>query len=148
MLDSGMRILSFNTKTHMGRKDLPKKGAAVAILFLPHPVFDIGQEVIGQKRQKEMGPGSLCRLVINRSKLQIGFEGPEDLLDLGEGHVKRPDLRLRQVNVRGFDDVGPRGLLARLPSRLFLPFDSGRQDRRRRLWLFRLSLQKIRRAQE
>jgi hypothetical protein len=24
--------------------------------------------------------------VIDRSKPQIGFEGPEDLLDLGEGH--------------------------------------------------------------
>ena len=126
MLNSGMRILACDAKAHMGRKSLPKGGPPAAILLLPHPVFDIGQKVIGQNRQKEMRPGSLCRLVIDRSQAQIGFEGPEGLLDLGEGHVKRPDLRLRQVNVRGFDDVGPRGLLARLPSRLFLPFDSGR----------------------
>jgi len=75
-----MGILSRDVLADMGGQDLPESGPAARIPGLLHPGFDVGQKVVGQDGNEEVGPGPVGGLVEDRTQAQVGLEGTEGAL--------------------------------------------------------------------
>ena len=118
-----MGIGSGDREADMRFEKRADRAPGAGVVRLPQPAFDVGQQVIGQNGNEQMGPGPVGRMVEDGTQAQIGLERPERRFDPGEGRVEGPDPGGREIGVGGLDDIGSGGLCADLPGGLLLPGD-------------------------
>lgn len=79
---AGMRIGPGHGDPGVGFERLPEEAPGLGISGFPKAFFNVGEKKVGQDGDKEVGAGSVGRLMKDRTDPQIAFEGAEGVLHL------------------------------------------------------------------
>ena len=92
----------------MGGKNVPDQAPGARVALGPKAGFNVGQEIIGEDGDEEVGPGPVGFLMKDGPDSKVGLQRPERSLHLRENRVERPDIGGRQAGMGRFDHIGAR----------------------------------------
>ena len=128
---AGMGVGSGDGHPGIGLKGFPERAPGSGVSRGPKGRLDAGKQCVGQKGDKEMRPGPVGSLVIDRTNAQVALERAEGVFHPGQGDVERPDpgggkIRMGRLDYIGSREIFPdRSLFSLFPDEVGDPGERG-----------------------